>query len=219
MPLNPPRSTLYLITQGATTERTTRHSPEFQAVLAQVTAAVAAGIDLIQIREKNLSARVLFELTERVMALVQDTQVKVLINDRADIAIGARAEGVHLRADSLDAGLVRKTFGPGLLIGVSTHSADEVRTARDAGADFVVFGPVFETYSKQSYGPPVGLEELARVTGTWTDFPVIALGGVSVDNARDCLRAGAAGIAGIGMFSDPGGLAAVTAKIRSRQDE
>jgi len=153
------------------------------------------------------------------MLLVQDTQVKVLINDRADIAAGARADGVHLRTDSLDAGLVRKTFGPGLLIGVSTHSADEVRRARDAGADFVVFGPVFETYSKQSYGPPVGLEELARVTRTWTDFPVIALGGVSVDNARDCLRAGAAGIAGIGMFSDPGGLAAVTAKIRSRQDE
>ena len=172
MPLNPPRSILYLITQGATTEQTTRHSPEFQAVLAQVSAAVPAGIDLIQIREKNLSARVLFELTERVMALVQDTQVKVLINDRADIATGARAEGVHLRADSLDAGLVRKTFGPGLLIGVSTHSADQVRTARDAGADFVVFGPVFETSSKEQYGPPVGLTELARVTQRWPDFPV-----------------------------------------------
>ena len=187
-------------------------------MLDQISAAAAAGIDLIQIREKNLSGRVLFELTERVMVLVQTTQARVLINDRADIAAAAGADGVHLTTQSLDAGLVRKTFGQGLLIGVSTHLPAEVGKARDSGADFVVFGPVFETSSKRSFGPPVGLPQLTRVTQTWPELPVIALGGVSVDNARDCFGAGAAGVAGISMFSDPRELAAITARIRGQYE-
>ena len=203
MSLNLSEPTLYLITPGATAETTTPSSEEFQEILHQVSAAVAAGIELIQLREKNLTARVLFELTERAMEIVRDTSTRVLVNDRADIAAGAGADGVHLTTRSLDADVVRKTFGPNVLIGVSTHSHVEARRARDAGADFVVFGPVFPTRSKKEYGPPLGIGKLSEVAHELATFPVLAIGGVSNDNAGECSRAGASGVAAITLFSEP----------------
>jgi len=203
MSLNLSKPILYLITPGATAETTTPSSGEFQEILNQVSAAVAAGIQLIQLREKNLAARVLFGLTERVMEIVRGTSTKVLINDRADIAAGAGADGVHLTTRSLEAEVVRKTFGPNFLIGVSTHSHFEARSARDAGADFVVFGPVFPTQSKKDYGPPLGVGKLSEVAHELALFPVLAIGGVSNDNAGECLRAGASGVAAITLFSEP----------------
>src|SRR5438128_10424827 len=145
MSLNLSKPILYLITPGATAEATARSSESFQESLHPVSAAVGAGIQLIQLREKHLTARVLFELTERVMEIVRGTSTRVLVNDRTDIAAGAGANGVHLTTRSLEADVVRRTFGPNILIGVSTHSHAEARRARDAGADFVVFGPVFPT--------------------------------------------------------------------------
>ena len=203
MSLNLSKPILYLITPGATVETTTPSSEEFQDILHQVSAAVAAGIQLIQLREKNLTARVLFELTERVMAIVRGTSTKVLVNDRADIAAGAGADGVHLTLRSLEADVVRKTFGPRFLIGVSTHSHVEARRERDAGADFVVFGPVFPTQSKKEYGPPLGIGKLSEVAHELAPIPVLAIGGVSNDNAGECLRAGASGVAAITLFSEP----------------
>jgi len=202
MSLNLSKPILYLITPGATAEATTPSSEPFQEILHQVSAAVAAGIQLIQLREKNLTARVLFELTERVMAIVRGTATKVLVNDRADIAAGAGAEGVHLTVRSLEVDVVRKTFGPNFLIGVSTHSPVEARRARDAGADFVVFGPVFPTLSKKEYGPPLGIGKLSEVVHELAPFPVLAIGGVSKDNAGECLRAGASGVAAITLFAE-----------------
>src|SRR5438067_7208735 len=111
MSLNLSQPILYLITPGATAETTRPADKEFQEILNQVCAAVEAGIQLIQLREKNLTARVLFELTERVMEIVRGSATKVLVNDRADIAAGAGAHGVHLRTRSLEAGVVRKAFG------------------------------------------------------------------------------------------------------------
>ena len=203
MSLNLSKPILYLITPGATAETTTPADEEFQEILHQVSAAVAGGIQLIQLREKNLTARVLFELTERVMEIVCGTATKVLVNDRADIAAGAGAEGVHLTVRSLEVNVVRKTFGPDLLIGVSTHSDIEARLARDAGADFVVFGPVFPTRSKKDYGPPLGIGKLSEVVHELAPFPVLAIGGVSKDNAGECLRAGASGVAAITLFTEP----------------
>ena len=207
---------LYLITRGASKPSTTSKGPEFQAILTQVSAAVAAGIDLIQIREKNLSARVLFELCEQAAQLTTGTATKLLVNDRADIAAGAAAQGVHLTTRSIDAGAIRKTFGEELLIGASTHSVDEAVAARDACADFVVFGPIFETPSKQEYGAPLGLESLSAVTTVLRDFPVLALGGITTSNAHDCLTAGASGIAGISLFSDHTELAVIAGALRGR---
>lgn len=194
---------LYLITRGETAETTTAESPAFLKILSQVSAAVAAGIDLIQIREKKLSARVMFELTARAVQLAAETSTQILVNDRADIAAGTGAAGVHLTTGSIDAATIRKTFGEDFLIGASTHSLEEARAARDGRADFAVFGPIFETISKSEYGPPLGLETLTEAAQELAPFPLLALGGVSIENADECLSAGASGIAGISLFADP----------------
>ena len=218
MPLNRPEPILYLITGGHTTEATTETSEEFGNLLTLVAAAGSAGLDLIQLREKNLKARVLYALTARAAEITRDTVTRLLVNDRADIARAAGADGVHLATRSLPPQIIRQTFGPNFLIGVSTHSLEEARTARDGGADFAVFGPVFETASKAQYGPPAGLERLSQVTSAFAPFPILALGGVSLENASQCLDAGARGIAAISLFSDPAELAAVAREIRASSD-
>lgn len=134
--------------------------------------------------------------------MTRNSATRLLVNDRADIALAARADGVHLTARSLSTELVRRVFGSRLLIGVSTHTLGEAREARDGGADFAVFGPVFETESKQAYGPPVGLEKLREVAHTLEPFPLLALGGITRENIASVLRAGASGVAGISIFSD-----------------
>ncbi|HYR78058.1 MAG TPA: thiamine phosphate synthase [Pyrinomonadaceae bacterium] len=212
--LNLSKPILYLITRGATDETTTTESAEFHQLLGQFSAAITAGIQLIQIREKRLTSRVLFELTSRAAIITQGTATRVLVNDRADIAAGAGADGVHLTTQSLEAAVVRQAFGERILIGSSTHSVGEARRARDAGADFIVFGPVFESPSKREYGPPVGLQALSNVVGEVAPFPVIALGGITTDNAVQCLCAGASGIAGISLFGEPESLAIVATVIK-----
>lgn len=214
MTLDLSKPILYLITPGASTEQTTPDSPESKQILEQVSAGVAAGIDLIQLREKRLTARVLFELTRQAAAITSGTATRLLVNDRADIAAGAGADGVHLTTQSIDPRTIRKTFGNNFLIGVSTHSLVEARAAKEGGADFILFGPVFATASKENYGPPVGIEELARVAREVRPLSVLALGGVNSENAADCLRAGASGIAGISLFEQPEQFGELVAKLR-----
>ena len=206
---------LYLITRGATAETTTAESPEFNEILRQVSAATAAGVDLIQIREKRLTARVLFELAERAVELSKATSARVLINDRADIAAGAGADGVHLTTQSIEAATIRKSFGEDFVIGASTHSLEEATAAHEGGADFAVIGPIFETGAKRNYGPPLGLETLGETARRLAPFPLLALGGVSIENAHQCMRAGASGIAGISLFADPGTLKSVVKSLRA----
>jgi thiamine-phosphate pyrophosphorylase len=213
MKFAPSKPILYLITRGATTESSTSDSPEFQEILRQVSAAIAAGVDLIQIREKRLTTRVLFELGGHSVELSRGTQTGILINDRADIAAGAGAEGVHLTTKSIAAATIRKTFGEHFLIGASTHSLEEAAAARDGGADFAVFGPIFETSSKTAYGQPLGLETLGEAVRQLSPFPLLALGGVSIKNAHLCMTAGASGIAGISLFADPANVQSVVNSI------
>jgi len=213
MPLLLPKPILYLITRGATAEATTSASKEFRWILDQVSAAVAAGVQLIQLREKRLTARVLFELTARAAELTRGTSTRLLVNDRADIAAGAGADGVHVTTRSLEPKVVRRTFGDEYLIGASTHSLAEAKNARDGGADFIVFGPIFPTPSKEEYGPPLGVDCLADVASALSPFPVLALGGISIENARECLRAGANGIAGISLFAASEDLSRTCAEI------
>ena len=196
--LQPPIT--YLITGGKTTAATTTSSKEFLQILKLIEAAVAAGIGLIQIREKQVTTRVVYELALSAAAITRGSATGLLINDRADIAAAAGADGVHLTTSSLDAAVIRRHFGPDILIGVSTHSRAEARQARADDADFVVFGPVFEILSKQTYGAANGLDKLKEVALDLAPFPVLALGGVATENARDCFHAGAAGIAGISLF-------------------
>lgn len=154
---------------------------------------VAAGVDYIQIREKDLEGRALAELTRRIAGLASGTSTRVLVNDRLDVALACGAHGVHLPGDSLPPLLLRRLTHPGFLIAVSCHSTEDLAVA--AGADFAVFGPVFES----GKGKAMGLDALAAACRS-TALPVLALGGVSFAKEEDCLRAGAAGIAGIRLF-------------------
>jgi thiamine-phosphate pyrophosphorylase len=205
---------LYLITSGETTLRTTPATKDFSNVLHLIQSAVAARVDLVQIREKNLSAKVLYQLSASAAHLTKGSATKLLVNDRSDIAMAAGADGVHLTTASLPTTAVRQAFGNEFLIGVSTHSSAEAGRARRSGADFVVFGPVFETASKNEYGEPAGLSNLARVSTELSPFPVIALGGLTIDKAASCISAGAGGVAAISMFNNPDRLAEVANEIR-----
>ena len=177
---------------------------------------MAAGVDLVQIREKNLSARVLYQLSANAAAITRGSATKLLINDRADIAAAVGADGVHLTTSSLPAEVVRRTFGDEFLIGVSTHSLEEAGNARRSGADFVVFGPVFETASKHQYGEPRGLKHLAQVASELYPFPVVALGGLAINNVAACIQAGAQGVAAIRMLNDPQRLGDIVSAIREK---
>lgn len=186
--------------------------PELTFLIEFVERALAAGVDIVQIREPDLSARDLLSVAEATAGLSCKSGAGVLINDRADIAACAAA-GVHLTTRSLNAEVVRRSFGPDLLIGVSTHTFEEAEAAECGGADFIVFGPVFQTASKKQYGEPVGLDALRRVA-TGLSIPVLALGGVKPTNFREALDAGAKGLAGISMFAEAPDLNSLVATIK-----
>jgi thiamine-phosphate pyrophosphorylase len=210
--------TLYLITSGETTHATTEAGADFARLVALIEAAVAARVSLIQLREKNLPARMLYELTVRAARLTKGSSTRLVVNDRADIASAAGADGVHLTTRSLEPRIVRRTFGEDFLIGVSTHSLAEAReAARPGGADFATFGPVFDTPSKRAYGPPTGLARLSEAARTLAPFPLIALGGITSENAPAALGAGAHGIAAIRLFNDAHALQAVVQGLRRAQ--
>lgn len=215
-PPSPDHPLIYLITGGKTTDQTTSATRDFINIQQLVKAAVDARIDLIQLREKHLSASVLYELATNAALITRGSATKLLVNDRADIAAAAGADGVHLTTHSLPADVVRRTFGDQFLIGVSTHSLAEAVVARSSGANFVVFGPVFETASKVEYGEPAGLANLAHVVSELAPFPVLALGGLTTDNIADCLRAGARGVGAIRMLSNPERLGNIAKNIREK---
>ena len=212
--LHSPAPLIYLITSGETTDRTTPAAENYSSVLQLVRAAVVARIDLIQIREKNLSASVLYQLATSAAGITRGSATKLLINDRSDIAAAAGADGVHLTTSSLPTEVVRQTFGDDFLIGVSTHSLEEANSACYGGADFAVFGPVFETASKKECAEPSGLTGLTNVCSAFSPFPILALGGVMIANVAECIRAGARGVAAIRMLQQPARLAEIADEVR-----
>ena len=177
-----------------------------EGVLGKIRAAAAAGVDWVQIREKVLSGRELLGLVREAVAA--GGSARVIVNDRLDMALAAGAAGVHLGRESLGArDVVRWCKSSGgnapadFLVGVSCHSLADAREAESAGAAYIFFGPVFDTPSKRGMGEPQGvarLEEICRSVA----IRVLAIGGVNEQNAGDCIRAGAAGIAAIRLFQD-----------------
>ena len=173
-------------------------------VLGKIRAATAAGVDWVQTREKDLSGRELLALVRDAVAGSGST--RVIVNDRLDLALAAGAAGVHLGRESLSAQEVVSWCRSGnaprdFLIGVSCHSLEEAREAAVAGASYIFFGPVFDTPSKRGMGEPQGIARLGEICRS-VAIPVVAIGGVSEENAGECIRAGAAGIAAIRMFQD-----------------
>ncbi|HXH06321.1 MAG TPA: thiamine phosphate synthase [Vicinamibacterales bacterium] len=190
------------------------------AVLALVEEAAAAGVDLIQIRERDLTDRTLLALVEQALARARPHGVRVLVNDRVDVALTAGADGVHLRGDGPPAPRVRALVGPGCLVGRSVHDPAEAEAVAVAGGlDYLVFGPVFETVSKPVR--PAGVAALAEAVAR-SRLPVLAIGGVTPERAPELGRAGAAGIAAIAAFLPPPGagssLAAVVESLRRAFD-
>jgi thiamine-phosphate pyrophosphorylase len=189
-----------LITTGEATAEN-YHKKKIE-ILRLIEAASEIGIGMIQLREKALSPRLLVDLVSAAAKITAEKETLLLVNGRADIAAVTGADGVHLPADSLSVRVVRKSF-PDLLIGVSTHSLHEAEAAAAGDADYVFFGPVFDTPGK---GQPKGLDELAEVCRKLRPFPVIALGGIDEMNFPKAIAAGSSGIAAIRFLNDTANL-------------
>ncbi len=188
---------IYLITNGeATAENFAEKKLE---TLNLIKNAVKAKISLIQIREKKLSARLVFELAVKAVKLTRNTDTKILINDRPDIALAAQADGVHLTSHSLAVEIVRRNFPDDFIIGVSTHTIEETEKAKNQGADFATFSPIFDSPDK---GNPQGVEKLREVCEKLKPFPIVALGGIDETNYKSVLKNGASGFAAIRFLND-----------------
>lgn len=175
--------------------------------LAEVLVAAArGGAGAVQLREKDLNARDLYTLGAHLQDALAPYHTSLLVNDRLDVALALDAAGVHLAGHSLPTAQARRLLGARKLLGVSTHHPEEARQAAAEGADFVVFGPVFETPSKLAYGPPQGLQLLAEVVRQ-VPIPVFAIGGIEAGNLPRVMQAGAYGVAMIRAVlaaTDPG---------------
>jgi thiamine-phosphate pyrophosphorylase len=192
---------------------------QIRLLLDKVESVARAEVDWIQLREKDLDGRRLFRLAQEARQRVP-AGCKVLVNDRLDVALAAGADGVHLGERSLPVGqakrFLRDRSGVAeFLVGVSTHSLKAVQEAETSGADYVIFGPIFATPSKLEYGPPQGVEQLAAACRA-VSIPVFAIGGITLENTRECATAGAAGIAAIRLFQDADNIAEVVRALRAK---
>lgn len=174
---------------------TDRHATAGRDLVDVVAAAVDAGCPAVQLREKDLTGRALFILAERLRVVTTRAGALLLINGRADIAVGVDADGVHLGGGAIPVATARELVGAERLVGVSTHSAADVAAAARAGADYAVFGPVFATPSKAAFGPPQGLVRLADAITAANAMPVLAIGGVTVERIPSVMDTAAAGVA------------------------
>jgi thiamine-phosphate pyrophosphorylase len=192
---------------------TTTESGEPQkTLLLKIEAAAAAGVDWIQIREKDLSGRDCALLTQEALQRTAKlragnaARIRIIVNDRLDVALSESADGVHLGEKSLPVAeakrlVVDRGERNDFVIGVSCHSLEAARSAERYGADYLFFGPVFATPSKTAFGQPQGVDRLATVCRE-VSIPVLAIGGITLENASACLAAGASGIAAIRLFQD-----------------
>lgn len=225
----------------ATTETSEEHQPfdTRKMLVKKIVAAAAAGVDWIQIRDKDLPGKECSSLTSEAVRLIagfsrgaaakarissqgqgvhERASTRIFVNDRLDVALAAQAGGVHLGEKSLppeEARRLAKSLNreKHFLIGVSCHSLEAAKAAERSAADYLFFGPVFATPSKASYGSPQGLERLAEICRA-VAVPVLAIGGITFENAADCLSAGASGIAAIRLFQDAPDIAVAVGALR-----
>jgi thiamine-phosphate pyrophosphorylase len=187
---------IYLITKGETTAA--NFSEKKKETLEIIETAARHNASVIQIREKALSAKLLFELASEAAEITKNSETVLLVSDRADIALAAGADGVHLTGTSLSAETIRRNFPANFIIGVSAHSLEKVRQAKLQKADFAVFSPIFSTPNKSE---PLGLDKLREVCEQVKPFPVLALGGIGEVNYKSVLKI-ADGFAAIRFLND-----------------
>jgi thiamine-phosphate pyrophosphorylase len=196
------------------------------ALLQKIEGILSAGVDWVQIREKHLSARDLAALTREALLCAArrsgrgSEAARIVVNDRLDVALAEHAGGVHLGENSLPVGeavplIASFPAQKDFLVGVSCHSLEAAKAAAGGGASYLFFGPVFATPSKAAFGPPQGVERLAEACRA-VAIPVLAIGGITPENATDCFAAGATGIAAIRLFQDSAEPAATIAALRER---
>jgi thiamine-phosphate pyrophosphorylase len=195
-----------------------------ERLLKRIEAAAAAGVDWIQIREKDLSGKDCSSLTREALQRAaklsagKTTATRIIVNDRLDVAIAEHAGGVHLGEKSLPLAEAKRLVEnrgerKDFLVGVSCHSLEAARAAANRGADYLFFGTVFATPSKAEFGAPQGLKRLAEVCGA-VSIPVLAIGGITLANTSDCLAAGASGIAAIRLFQDARDISSLVESLR-----
>lgn len=180
---------IYLITD--------RHQiGETKAYFDVIDELLSAGVRMVQLREKDLSATELYHYAVRLREITRSHNSLLMINDRVDIAQAVSADGVHLGRKSIPITVARQLLGDDKIIGVSTHSIQEAQSAQHEGADFITFGPVYETPSKAQYGQPVGIDALQTASQA-ISLPIYALGGIKTDKITEVINYGAYGIAAI----------------------
>jgi thiamine-phosphate pyrophosphorylase len=177
---------LYLVTD--------RRQINGRDLVAVIDAALAAGVGAVQLREKDLGGRELFALAEALKTSCARYGAKLFLNDRVDVALAVDADGVQLGAASMPIGAAREILGPQKLIGASIHCLEEGKNAEGAGADFVVFGPIYFTASKAAYGEPQGVDRLKEIVEK-ISLPVYAIGGINLEGVAAVRGAGAHGVA------------------------
>jgi thiamine-phosphate pyrophosphorylase len=194
---------LYLITDRRLAAASGGLIPAVEAALASGAEAGVSGAIAVQLREKDLEARELYELALALRPICSRFGAPLIVNDRIDVALAAGADGAHLASTSFDIADARTLLGPSRLIGVSTHRLEEVTVAAQDGADFAVFGPVYEPISKGAYGPAKGLSALSDAVKAAKGMPLYALGGINQSRAAE--------IAALAPGSRPFGIAVIGA--------
>jgi len=195
------------------------------ALLLRIETAAAAGVDWIQIREKDLSGRDCALLTRDALQRAAKSEAgnaartRIFVNDRLDVALSENADGVHLGEKSLPVAEAKRLLADrgernDFVIGVSCHSLEAARSAARDGADYLFFGPVFATPSKAAFGAPQGVERLATVCRA-VSIPVLGIGGITLENASACFAAGASGIAAIRLFQDTQDISSLVQSLRN----
>jgi thiamine-phosphate pyrophosphorylase len=173
---------------------TDRHQTKGRPLVSLLQRVLTTGISMVQLRERDLSARELVTLAHEVQAVTASRSAQLLINDRIDIALALEGVGVHLRSNSLPVSVARQLLGMQRLLGISAHSVEEAVQGESQGADYIVLGPIYETPTKQMFGPPIGIRTLEKACRL-VRIPIFGIGGVTAARAREMRHAGAFGAA------------------------
>ncbi|WP_294347467.1 thiamine phosphate synthase [Prosthecochloris sp.] len=202
---------LYMVSNSLERPYPAKELPE---LVRQLTAQLPV---IVQLREKHLDARTLYELTLYLQSLMHDSDSLLFLNERLDITLAAGADGTHFPEKSCPIEKIR-TVAPGMLLGKSTHSLQSALSAEEEGADYLIFGPIFDTPLKRRYGSPMGLEKLEKVSRN-VSIPVFAIGGITPENTRQCMDHGAYGIAALSIFHVTTNLAVTLENFKNALDQ